>query len=70
MKFSEPIIIEICERSMDRTWDNKPKYHAQIKGMGGYWGCGITREDAIGALIMNHPEKFNIELKHLGKLGR
>jgi len=66
--------IEVCERLMDYWTDEKgirrPKFHAQIKGQPGYWGCGQTRSDAIGELMRNHPGKFGINIENLGKLPR
>ncbi len=62
--------IEICERLMDRTWDGKPKYHAQIEGSPGFWAAGTSPDDAIGNLIRCHPEKFGLEIEFLGKLAR
>lgn len=47
-----------------------PKYHAQIKGQGGFWGCGNSRDEAIGSLIAAHPEQFGIAVSHLGKEAR
>jgi hypothetical protein len=43
--------IEVCERLGDRTNDNQPKYHAQVKDYPELWACGITYDDAIGNLI-------------------
>jgi hypothetical protein len=57
--------IEICER-MGET----PKYHAQIKNTPGVWGCGNNRLDALGNVIIYHPEKFNVNIMHLGRLSR
>lgn len=75
--------IEVCERLMDYrqvpVWnesikqyvlERRPKYHAQIKDEPGYWGCGDSRDDAIGSLVRSHPERFGIKITHLGKLPR
>jgi hypothetical protein len=80
---SEPLVIEVCEREMDYHWgyvtgdDGKakyvklPKYHAQVKDHPEYgWSAGVTRDEAIGCLIRNHPEKWGINIDYLGKLFR
>lgn len=69
-----PIEIEVCERLMDSWLDfhgkRQPKYHAQIKGQPGRWGCGRTRQEAIADLITSNYELFNIKVSNLGKLAR
>ncbi len=47
-----------------------PKYHASIKEKPGHWGCGTSRDEALGSLIGNCPEVFGITIEHLGKLPR
>ena len=47
-----------------------PRFHAQIKGKPGFWGCGNSREEAIGFLIAAHKEAFGLEVASLGKLPR
>jgi hypothetical protein len=39
------------------------QFQAKIKG-GRWWGCGNTRKEAIGDLLMSHPEKFGIEIDY------
>jgi hypothetical protein len=70
--------LEICERLMDYHIEytsegsvKAPKYHAQFKGKPGYWGCGRTRAEAVGNLVMSHPALFGVVLSFLeGKLPR
>ncbi len=38
------------------------RYNAQIEGHPEIWGCGDTPFEAIGALISNHSEIFDIEI--------
>lgn len=47
-----------------------PKYHAQIKGKGGTWTCGISVDEVIGNLVRNNPEEFGIKITDLGKQAR
>lgn len=37
-------------------------YHAYV-GNEGVWGCGGTLYEAIGNLVANHPEKFDLEIE-------
>jgi len=37
-------------------------YHACLENHTGIWGCGKTIHEAIGSVIMNHPEKFNLKI--------
>lgn len=46
--------ILITKRSFD--------YHACIEGDKTRWGSGKTAEEAIGSLIMSHPDPFNIKI--------
>ena len=67
--------IEVCQRLGDWGFDyttqrQTPKYHAQIKGVSGYWASGDTIDEAVGNLIRTHPEKFGVKLAFLGKLYR
>lgn len=62
--------IEVCERILDRTWDDKPKYHAQIENEPGYWGCGKSVDEAIGNLINSHPKTFGIKIDYIGREAR
>ena len=34
--------------------------HVQVEGKVGVWGCGKTIYEAIGNLVFNHKEVFNI----------
>jgi hypothetical protein len=66
-----PLSIETCERFADSWIDHegkrRPKYHAQIKGKPGCWGCGKTTDEAIGSLVRSHPEYFGLsEISDLG----
>lgn len=74
--------IEVCERLMDAchvvialpdgraATERRPKYHAQIAGQPGYWGCGESRDEAIGRLIRAHPQLFGLAIEHLGREAR
>ena len=66
----EEFDIEVCERTMDHTFNGKPKFHAQIKGKPGFWACGVTIDDAIGNLIRYHQDTFHIYVEYLGKQSR
>lgn len=64
--------IEICQRQGDwgfdyQTQKTTPKYHAQIKGNGGYWGSGDSIDEAVGSLIRSHGEQFGLKFAWLGK---
>ncbi len=73
--------IEVCERLMDHCFvpverdgrlvmERRPKYHAKVVGSN-EWACGESREEAIGQLILCHPEVFGIKIEYLeGKLPR
>lgn len=72
---SQNIEVEICQRLGDWGFDyttqkTTPKYHAQIKSAGGFWGCGNSMDEAVGSLIRNHPEKFGLTFTWLGKQHR
>lgn len=43
-------------------------YHACIEGHPGKWGCGATREAAIGDLIWSHPITFELAV-HINPYG-
>ncbi len=46
-------------------------YHAAIDGTAGRkWGCGKTIDEAVGALVRNHPEAFgtSVDLSKVGVL--
>lgn len=44
-------------------------YHAAIDGTAGRkWGCGKTIDEAVGALVRNHPEAFGAVVD-IGKAG-
>ena len=70
--------IEVCERLMYNghgfnekgEWVQTPKYHAQIKGKPGYWGCGDSRNEAIGSLMRSHSELFDVVFTDLEKESR
>jgi hypothetical protein len=74
--------IEVCERLMDHGhapeikdgvfvgMRETPKYHAQVRGKPGFWGCGDTIQDAIGSLISAHPKQFGIKIAYIGKAPR
>lgn len=66
------VTIEVCERLMDRQPNGNPMYHAKavIGSHDGPWGSGRTRDEAIGSLVLSHPELFGIDIKVLGKLPR
>ena len=38
-------------------------YHACLKGKPCIWGCGKTVVEAIGQLMLAHPEIFGLEIK-------
>ena len=62
----EPVIIEVCERSMDPGF-----CHASIAGAPGYWARGRTRAEAIGELVRTHPGRFGVRVEELeGRLPR
>jgi hypothetical protein len=76
--------LEVCERLMDwvevpvyneqlRDYrlQRRPKYHAQLEGKPSRWGCGVSRDEAIGRLVRAHPEMFGLKVTYLeGKLPR
>jgi hypothetical protein len=78
-------VIEVCERLADhhhmmmiddaksKTYKivKAPKYHAQIKGSGP-WGCGTSRAEAVGDLVIHNPASIvgKVTVKYLGKLAR
>ncbi len=35
--------------------------HASLNGQPGIWGCGRSDREAIGDLVLSHPEKFGIQ---------
>lgn len=35
-------------------------FHAAIAGDARIWDCGKTQAEAVGNLIMSHPDKFTI----------
>jgi len=37
-------------------------YHACLENHPGIWGCGRNIYEAIGNVIMNHPERFNLKI--------
>ena len=62
------MIIEICERLMDRQSDGSPKYHAQVGGNEpSPWGVGNSPAEAVGNLVFCHPEQFGIEIREFSK---
>ena len=69
-----PITVEISERLLDYWVDDegqrRPKYHAQIKNESGYWACGCSPQEAIGDLIMSHPERFDVTIANIGEAAR
>lgn len=77
-----PVEIEVCERLMDRGHapiikgdhvvgsKDTPKFHAQIKDAGGYWGAGDSTAEALGSMMLSHQERFGITVAILGKLPR
>lgn len=72
---STVVEVEICQRLGDWGFDYQtqrptPKYHAQIKDKGGYWGCGHSIDEAVGSLMRSHPEQFGLQFNWLGKLYR
>lgn len=64
--------IEVCERAFDYAfaYDSNgvrrryPKYHASVKGEKA-WACGASRNEAIGDLILHHPELFGVKITFL-----
>jgi len=46
--------ITVSKRSSD--------YHACLENHPGIWGCGRNIYEAIGSVIMDHPEKFNLKI--------
>jgi len=51
--------ITVTKRSSD--------YHACLENRPGIWGCGRNICEAIGDVIMNHPERFNLNIVEEGK---
>ncbi len=39
-------------------------WYATLKDDSKIWGCGKTKAEALGELVLNHPGKLNIELEH------
>jgi len=37
-------------------------YHACLENHPGIWGCGRNIYEAIGNVIMNHPDRFNLKI--------
>ena len=74
MKNDSFVEIEVCERISDFYIDlagkKQPKYHAQIKGKPGIWGCGRSVDAAIGDLIQSHQEDFHVQVAFLGRMNR
>lgn len=72
------VTIELSERLMDHWYcgdKQMPKYHAQIAGEGGYWGCGRNPEEAIESVLRSHPERFpdgrnSVVVEYVGRNGR
>jgi len=72
------VMMETSERLMDGWYlDGKrlPKYHAQITGEPGYWGCGRTPEEAVLSVMRAHNERFplgreSVDVAYLGILSR
>lgn len=77
-----PIIIELCERTMDRHYatvadangqavqEPRPNYHAQVQGQPGIWAAGRTPQEALGDLVRCHPEVFGVQFVEVGKRPR
>jgi hypothetical protein len=40
------------------------EFHVHLKGRPGLWAQGITIMQAVGTLICDHPEAFNIKLNY------
>lgn len=38
--------------------------HAHLAGNTGIWGCGSTVPNAIGDLVLSHPEAFGVVVQH------
>lgn len=36
---------------------------AHIEGELGYWDCGKNAPEAIGNLVLSHPERFHVEIR-------
>ena len=67
--------IEVCERLMDCWYEpgnlqRRPKSHASIKGVRGIWSTGRYPDEAIGKLVCDNPDLFNIKISNLGELSR
>lgn len=41
-------------------------FKASLKNESSIWGCGETRDAAIGELIRSHPNMFQIKLEYVG----
>lgn len=39
-----------------------PRYMAHVEGSSQLWDSGDTRQEAIGSLVISHPELFNAEV--------
>jgi len=37
-------------------------WHACLEGQPAIWGCGKSVDEAVGALVRNHPEQFGVSL--------
>lgn len=44
-----------------KRWDD---LHASIKDNPAIWGCGNNVYQALGNLIYNHPESFNVNIEY------
>lgn len=40
------------------------EFRAHIKGLEGCWAMGKTAPQAIGTLVMDHPEAFSIKINY------
>ena len=71
------IAIEVCEREQERRMEYRNgvsiehrQYHAQVKDRPEMWSCGDNRQEAIGNLISDHRELFDVEINYLGRCPR
>lgn len=62
--------IEASERAADYWIDSggarRKKFHAQVKGSPGYWDCGRSVAEAVGNLVLSHPEQFGAKVVYVG----